>query len=135
MPTPDATPIALMEREGTTTQPRRDEKPMAKVIDSQFTPFSLAEENITQLKAINADVTPSMKGMSPSMSHAKKKMASSVFKSELEVTLQDQTFRYMEERSNNDSEVLLNFFRVICLCHDVTKVTDRDGKSFLTGPS
>ena len=29
---------------------------------------------------------------------------------------------------------MLNFFRVICLCHDVTKVTDRNDKSFLTGP-
>ena len=30
---------------------------------------------------------------------------------------------------------LLDFLRVICLCHDVTKVTDAKGKSFLTGPS
>ena len=29
----------------------------------------------------------------------------------------------------------MNFLRVICLCHDVTKVTNQDGKSFLTGPS
>ena len=41
----------------------------------------------------------------------------------------------MEERNSDDSSVLLDFFRVICLCHDVTKVTDRDGNSFLTGPS
>jgi len=30
---------------------------------------------------------------------------------------------------------LLDFLRVICLCHDVTKVTNAKGKSFLTGPS
>lgn len=34
----------------------------------------------------------------------------------------------------NDSS-LLDFLRVICICHDVTKVTNSDGKSFLTGPS
>ena len=41
----------------------------------------------------------------------------------------------MQKRDQGDQNVLLNFFRVICLCHDVTKVTDRDGNSFLTGPS
>ena len=41
----------------------------------------------------------------------------------------------MQNRDQSDQNVLLNFFRVICLCHDVTKVTDRDGISFLTGPS
>ena len=41
----------------------------------------------------------------------------------------------MQKRDQSDQNVLLNFFRVICLCHDVTKVTDRDGNSFLTGPS
>ena len=30
---------------------------------------------------------------------------------------------------------MLDFLRVICLCHDVTRVTNRAGKSFLTGPS
>lgn len=30
---------------------------------------------------------------------------------------------------------MLDFLRVICLCHDVTKVTNTDGSSFLTGPS
>ena len=30
---------------------------------------------------------------------------------------------------------MLDFLRCICLCHDVTKVTDENGKAFLTGPS
>lgn len=30
---------------------------------------------------------------------------------------------------------MLDFLRVICLCHDVTKVTNQSGKTFMTGPS
>jgi len=41
----------------------------------------------------------------------------------------------MTDRGSHDKNILLNFFRVICLCHDVTKVTDRDGNFFFTGPS
>ena len=37
--------------------------------------------------------------------------------------------------SNGANSTLIDFLRVICLCHDVTKVTDRSGKTFLTGPS
>ena len=62
-------------------------------------------------------------------------MASSVFKSESELPLVDQTYSYMENRDQSDQNVLLNFFKVICLCHDITRVTDRNGNSFLTGPS
>lgn len=51
------------------------------------------------------------------------------------MSMHDQMSQYMEEHNKLDRDILLNFFRVICLCHDVTKVTDRDGKSFFTGPS
>ena len=30
---------------------------------------------------------------------------------------------------------MLDFLRVICLCHDVTRVKNAKGESFLTGPS
>ena len=30
---------------------------------------------------------------------------------------------------------MIEFLKVICLCHDVTKVTNADGKTFFTGPS
>ena len=36
---------------------------------------------------------------------------------------------------DRDESSLLDFLRVICLCHDVTKVTDKNGKSIKTGPS
>ena len=40
----------------------------------------------------------------------------------------------MASKSGKQS-TLLDFLRVVCLCHDVTKVTKPDGKEFLTGPS
>lgn len=33
------------------------------------------------------------------------------------------------------NQILHDFFRCILLCHDITKVTDRNGKTFLTGAS
>ena len=33
------------------------------------------------------------------------------------------------------NSTILDYLRVICLCHDVTKVINSKGKSFLTGPS
>ena len=41
---------------------------------------------------------------------------------------------YLQSKDGNES-TLLDFLRVICLCHDVTRVVNNDGKSFLTGPS
>ena len=38
-------------------------------------------------------------------------------------------------KRGSDQSSLLDFLRVICLCHDVTRVTDQSGKTFLTGPS
>ena len=40
----------------------------------------------------------------------------------------------MEQKDGENSSIL-DFLRVICLNHDVTKVTDASGKTFLTGPS
>ena len=45
----------------------------------------------------------------------------------------EQCASYIDSQGRNST--LLDFLRVICLCHDVTRVTDRFGKTFLTGPS
>ena len=51
-------------------------------------------------------------------------------------SLAQQCSNYMTRLGDDRNESsLLDFLRVICLCHDVTKVTDAKGKSFLTGPS
>ena len=40
----------------------------------------------------------------------------------------------MSAKDAQDS-TMLDFLRVICLCHDVTRVKNAKGESFLTGPS
>ena len=61
---------------------------------------------------------------------------SPIFKSEAhaEISLEEQCQNFMKEDDSKGSS-LLDFLRVICLCHDITKVTDQSGKTFLTGPS
>ena len=49
-------------------------------------------------------------------------------------SLEEQCKSYMAKGDGVNS-TLLDFLRVICICHDVTRVTDRFGKTFLTGPS
>ena len=49
--------------------------------------------------------------------------------------LAGQCTEFFTKHYNAADSTLLDFLRVICLCHDVTKVTNAQGKSFLTGPS
>mmetsp|Transcript_18979 Transcript_18979/g.23501 ORF Transcript_18979/g.23501 Transcript_18979/m.23501 type:complete len:156 (+) Transcript_18979:205-672(+) len=50
------------------------------------------------------------------------------------LTLESQCLRFMANQTGVDS-TMLDFLRVICLCHDVTRVKNAAGQSFLTGPS
>ena len=54
-------------------------------------------------------------------------------------SLEEQCKQFMQSESGDSDptgrKTLLDFLRVICLCHDVTKVTDAKGKVFMTGPS
>ena len=52
----------------------------------------------------------------------------------IEATLEQQCMKFIKSGGSSDSTIL-DFLRVICLCHDVTRVTNAAGKSFLTGPS
>ena len=47
--------------------------------------------------------------------------------------LADQIDVHLQEHPE-DEEELLNFFRCLCLCHDLTIIT-KDGKSSPSGPS
>jgi hypothetical protein len=48
--------------------------------------------------------------------------------------LKKQIKRHLAEHPEDDAELLM-FFRVLCLCHDLTIITNSAGKSFPSGPS
>lgn len=85
--------------------------------------FETKETHDNQLKA-EVELTP--------IKRQRGDLASPLFASDNPNPIDVQCTKYLEK---HDSSTLLDFLRVICLCHDVTKVTNQDGKSFLTGPS
>jgi magnesium-transporting ATPase (P-type) len=47
----------------------------------------------------------------------------------------DQQIKNHLQAHPGDEEGLLTFFRCLCLCHDLTIITNAAGKSFPSGPS
>ena len=51
------------------------------------------------------------------------------------IFVRERLIKEARENIYDSKTIEQDFFRCMCLCHDVTRVRDRDGKAFLTGPS
>ena len=105
-------------------------------ISNTFEESKLVSASKGDTEPIGEDVAPDMKSNSV-VEEEQLHTPSPLFEAEEEAesALSSQCDKFFVESGGEASSTLLDFLRVICLCHDVTRVTDRSGKTFLTGPS